>query len=218
MPRLPLLAAATLVASATPAATPSGCVTPANETCAGQIVFETADLPYHDSGLIGCVNDVIDKPYWDIFYRYECTISGEHTFEMCDSDGDTYIRIYTGGCGWADGQEFAVADDECPGSPPNADPRLTVQLEAGTTYYWIELGTWRPDPPWGDPNLPFLFRVTLDATCLGDANVDGAVDTSDMLGLLAAWGTSQPAYDLDGDGNVGVLDFLALLAAWGPCP
>ena len=80
-----------------------GCVVPPNETCGGQILFKTDDLPFEDSGILGCVNDVIDKPYWDIFYRYECTISREHTFEMCDSDGDTYIRIYINGCGWTDG-------------------------------------------------------------------------------------------------------------------
>ena len=128
----------------------------------------------------------------------------------------TYIRIYIGGCGWADGEEFAVGDDECPGSPPNADPRITVMLQAGTPY-WIELGTWRPDAPWGAPNLPFRFHVTME-TCDGDGNGDMMVDIIDFLALLAAWGSQNPTFDLDGDGTVGIADFLALLAAWGPCP
>jgi hypothetical protein len=195
-----------------------GCVVPHNETCDGQVLFKTADLPFEDGGILGCVNDVIDKPYWDIFYRYECTISREHTFEMCDSDGDTYIRIYINGCGWVDGDEFAVADDECPGSPPNADPVLTVMLEAGTTY-WIELGTWRPDAPWGAPNLPFRFNVSLTpAPCPWDLDESGDVGVNDFLLLLAVWGTDPGGPpDFDGDGDVGITDFLAMVGNWGPC-
>ncbi|MHC5022292.1 MAG: GC-type dockerin domain-anchored protein [Planctomycetota bacterium] len=196
-----------------------GCEVPVNEDCDGQIVFSTADLPFHDSGLLGCSHDVTDKPYWDIFYRYDCTVTATHTFAMCDSEGDTYIRIYSGGCGWADGDEFAVADDNCPSSPPNADPLLVVALEAGQSY-WIELGTWRPDPPWGAPNLPFVFDVTVEEPCLGDGNEDGAVDILDLLDLLAAWGSSDPTWDLApgaGDGIVDIQDLLVLLGAWGPC-
>jgi hypothetical protein len=52
----------------------AGCVVPANETCDGAILFDTDDLPFEDTGILGCVNDVIDKPYWDIFYRYDCSV------------------------------------------------------------------------------------------------------------------------------------------------
>ena len=207
------LAAATLAGRADG----GGCQPPPNETCAGQIVFTTSQLPFEDVGLIGCVNNIVDKPYWDIFYRYDCTITADHTFEMCESAQDAYIRIYINGCGWADGDEFAVGDDECPGSPPNADPLITVPLEAGTSY-WIELGTWRPDQPWGAPNIPFRFLVTVELEhCEGDTDGDMTVGILDLLGLLAAWGSNDPVFDLDGDGTVGISDFLAMLAAWGPC-
>jgi hypothetical protein len=61
----------------------------------------------------------------------------------------------------------------------------------------------------------------LVAPCPGDADGDGAVGIVDFLGLLGAWGTADPLYDLappPGDGIVGIQDFLALLASWGPCP
>lgn len=56
-------------------------------------------------------------------------------------------------------------------------------------------------------------------TCLGDVNEDGAVDVSDLLIVLADWGTCVgcPA-DIDADGLVNVNDLLILLANWGPCP
>ena len=137
------------------------CVPPPNEDCDGAIVLGTVDLPFSVTAPLGCFNDIVDKPYFDVFYRYDCTVTAEHLLEMCDSLGDTYLRIYTGGCGWASGIELATADDECPGSPPNADPLLSIVLEAGTTY-WIELGTWRPDPPWAPPlNSPYHFSLSL---------------------------------------------------------
>jgi hypothetical protein len=195
------------------------CVTPPNETCAGQIVFTTDDLPFNEEGILGCVNDVIDKPYWDIFYRYDCTTTAEHIFEMCDSELDTYIRIYFGGCGWLDGDEFAVADDECPGSPPNADPVLAVTLQAGVSY-WVELGTWRPDPPWGAPNAAFRLSVTLAADpCPWDLDDTGDVDILDFFSVIAFWGMDPGGPpDFDGNGDVDVNDFFEVLAHWGPCP
>ena len=49
-----------------------------------------------------------------------------------------------------------------------------------------------------------------------DAN--GTVGASDLLSLLAQWGTDPGVPpDFDGDGSVGASDLLALLANWGPC-
>lgn len=53
---------------------------------------------------------------------------------------------------------------------------------------------------------------------LGDVNGDGAVDISDLLQLLAAWGSCADPEDcpgdIDQDGSVGILDLLTLLANW----
>ncbi len=75
------------------------CTQPINEECDGAVVFCTDDLPFHYTGPLGCVNNIVDKPYRDIFFRYDSTCAGEVTFDMCDSEGDTFIRIYTGACG-----------------------------------------------------------------------------------------------------------------------
>ena len=52
--------------------------------------------------------------------------------------------------------------------------------------------------------------------CPGDFDLDGDVDTADLLFLLGAWGT--PDGDVDGDGDTDTADLLALLGAWGECP
>jgi hypothetical protein len=47
---------------------------------------------------------------------------------------------------------------------------------------------------------------------------DGLVNGADLGALLARWGTTDRAADLNGDGFVDGLDLGALLSAWGACP
>lgn len=69
--------------------------------------------------------------------------------------------------------------------------------------------------------LPETFGVAI-VDCLGDFDTDGQIGFSDVLTLLAAWG-SCPAgafcdADLDASGAVDFADLLAVLAAYGDCP
>ncbi|MCH7545520.1 MAG: choice-of-anchor J domain-containing protein [Planctomycetes bacterium] len=56
--------------------------------------------------------------------------------------------------------------------------------------------------------------------CPADFNSDTNVNVTDLLALLAAWGTCLPPCppDINSDGFVNVTDLLALLGAWGSCP
>ena len=57
-----------------------------------------------------------------------------------------------------------------------------------------------------------------DTFCLGDLDQNGAVDVTDLLSMLAAFGTdTMPAADLDDDGSVDVNDLLMLIERWGEC-
>lgn len=53
-------------------------------------------------------------------------------------------------------------------------------------------------------------------TCPCDLDDDTTVGVSDLLALLAFWGTSGG--DCNGDGATDLADLLALLSAWGACP
>jgi hypothetical protein len=59
----------------------------------------------------------------------------------------------------------------------------------------------------------------VDLPCPGDVNWDEAVNTGDLLMVLASYG---PCYacgaDIDLNGVVNVSDLLIVLGGWGPCP
>ncbi len=67
-------------------------------------------------------------------------------------------------------------------------------------------------------NLGAFYVVSLEPVpdCPADDKGNCSVDTTDLLDLLAAWGT--PDKDIDGDGITGTTDLLILLGAWGDCP
>ncbi len=66
-----------------------------------------------------------------------------------------------------------------------------------------------------------LLELDCDAGIPGDLNGDGAVDTTDFLALLAAWGPCPApcpptcSGDIDENCAVDTIDLLALLANWG---
>lgn len=68
-----------------------------------------------------------------------------------------------------------------------------------------------------------IEELVCAAPCAADiapAGGDGAVNVSDLLAVISAWGASGgdgPA-DINDDGTVNVSDLLMVIAAWGPCP
>ena len=67
-----------------------------------------------------------------------------------------------------------------------------------------------------------LYDIDEDPDCLegctGDIDGDGDVSVSDLLAVLAEWGSCPGCDgDLDGDDIVSVSDLLILIGNWGPC-
>lgn len=94
-----------------------------------------------------------------------------------------------------DGQALGIAGDGC---PPGAAHAVRSLNEAAPTVA--------------------QFRPTVVPLCPADLDGDRVVGVTDLLDLLAQWGTDPGGPpDLDGSGAVDVADLLALLAAWGPC-
>lgn len=85
------------------------------------------------------------------------------------------------------------------------------------TYYWTINGADNWNGPYSGAGHRFLkFFGKVQSDCPADLDGDGNVGTTDLLELLAQWGTDGSA-DIDGDGTVGTNDLLILLANWGPC-
>ncbi len=110
---------------------PQGHLDQGGEDCANATVVGA--LPYSDSGTMGASDDCTDRPYRDVFYVFTAPSAGGYTFDMCNSNGDTYLRIWTDGtcCSGAS----VTADDEC----GDFDPTITVSLAASQVVY-IECG------------------------------------------------------------------------------
>ncbi|HNW88844.1 MAG TPA: T9SS type A sorting domain-containing protein [Bacteroidales bacterium] len=112
------------------------CTAPANETCAGatSITYSQISVGYNTSGTLGCTDDCTGRGYNDVFFSYNCTTTGSYTFDMRNSDGNTYMRIFSGSCC---GTVLASDDNSYGGE----DPMITLTLTAGTSY-WIECGSY----------------------------------------------------------------------------
>ena len=62
-----------------------------------------------------------------------------------------------------------------------------------------------------------LYLNETAIACTEDVNGDGNVDVTDLLAIIAAWGSDDASADLDGSGTVDVADLLMIISAWGPC-
>jgi len=62
-----------------------------------------------------------------------------------------------------------------------------------------------------------LEIIDCGSICLGDVNLNGAVEVSDLLTIIDAWGSNDQAADVDGDGTVAVGDLLTVVGNWGSC-
>ncbi|MHC4993143.1 MAG: GC-type dockerin domain-anchored protein, partial [Planctomycetota bacterium] len=59
--------------------------------------------------------------------------------------------------------------------------------------------------------------IDCEEQCPADVDGSGQVDVDDLIAILLAWGSANPAADLDGDGLVNVQDLVQAIAAWGSC-
>ncbi|HNW90180.1 MAG TPA: GEVED domain-containing protein, partial [Bacteroidales bacterium] len=154
---------------------------PANETCAGAVAISSVTSSYHTSGILGCTNDCSGLAYYDVFYSFAPAASGSYTIDMGLSDGDTYLKMYSGTC--CTGTVIATGDQEYGGS----DPMVTVYLNAGTTYY-IECGSYYSS---GYANAAFnlnLVRncdsVPTNETCTGAVSISNYSLPYSFSGIL----------------------------------
>lgn len=174
-----------------------------NETITFENFNATTDGPLEPCGFSG-TDDA------DVWFEFTSPCTGIVTYELLSSDHPEYLlAAYGGGC-----PSFGGVMLNCSGAFIGIPLFLDVPVIAGEVHT-LRMGA--PNGATGTATLTAHFQ-----SCLGDLNSDCAVNTSDLLILLGAWGscpdpTICPA-DLDGNGAVNVSDMLQMLGAWGQCP
>jgi hypothetical protein len=115
--------------------------------------------------------------------------------DSCDSPGATAFL------------EAAVVE-------PGQEAGVTRVMGPGTWYLFV-------GPNGADTPCGARYRVTIGcaASCQSDCadGGDGVVDATDLMRVLADWGSHDPTCDFDDDATITVDDLLAVLTAWGPC-
>ncbi len=144
-------------------------------------------LPYSDGGTLGARDDCATtalpwaRPYNDVFYVFTAPSAGDYIFDMCGSNLDTYMRIFTDGVCCS--ENFVTADDECGGM----DPKITLTLTASQVVY-IECGYY------SNQTTPeaYNFNVTAEEPCEPDY-----VIPVDCQGYTGQGNTCNAANDCD---------------------
>ena len=144
-------------------------------------------------------------------------VNGEHSLTDCVVDGNTSID--GAGISWhgADGGfplpivRCSVINNEAvsiggglrgiAGRPPVVFVDSTVCDNSPDEF----------DSPWIDDGGNTL------CICPPDINGNGSVDITDVLVVVAQWGTSGPQGDINRDGIVDVVDLLETIDDFGPC-
>jgi hypothetical protein len=67
------------------------------------------------------------------------------------------------------------------------------------------------------PELTIEYTPGQSNDCVADVTGDAIVNVSDLLAVIAYWGTNNAIHDLNNSGTVDVGDLLAIIDAWGDC-
>ena len=77
----------------------------------------------------------------------------------------------------------------------------------------LTLGLFKPG---AEPTVEHIAAApACQVPCEADADGSGSVGIEDLLAIVDAWGSDDPAADVNGDGLVDVGDLLAVMADWG---
>jgi hypothetical protein len=91
-----------------------------------------------------------------------------------------------------------------------------VELDHLDRFTYVHFNGGSNCPPFGGSTHSYLDNLKV-STCPPDTNLDGEVDVTDLIAVVLAWGSDDPAADNTNDGTVDVLDLVDVILSWGPC-
>ncbi|MBG81134.1 MAG: hypothetical protein CMJ39_10580 [Phycisphaerae bacterium] len=174
----------------------------------GQVILTSPILDTSDGGFT--------LAYWRWFSNVAGGAPNEDVFtvQASDDNGASWITLEVVG---PTGQEAAggwyrveFQLDDVTGLDPSSTFRVRFIAEDINSGSVVEAGV--------DGVLLSKSECVDDEDCPGDvAGDDGVVNVEDVLALLAAFGGTDPDFDIDGNGTVDVNDILIVIASWGEC-
>ena len=72
-------------------------------------------------------------------------------------------------------------------------------------------------PAYAAERIPYIEIPANIASCNGDLDLSGSVDSIDLLNLISYFGTSNESADLNEDSIVNIFDLLSLVSNFGDC-
>ncbi|MCI0676324.1 MAG: PQQ-dependent sugar dehydrogenase [Phycisphaerales bacterium] len=190
---------------------------PANDICAnatavsdGAFAFSTTTansdaLATHISCAFGAPATVFN----DIWYDYTATCTGTATVSLCGANFNSRIIVYGGAACPVAATVPIVCNDNFCGNASEASWAAT----AGE-HYRIRIGGFN----FGSGSGTMVISCEAPPTCPEDVDGDGTVNVVDLLAVIAAWGSADPAADVNDDGTVNIEDLLQVVGGWGDCP
>lgn len=176
-----------------------------NECCTGEICFETpeCDCLLFNSVETGC-DQATNEPTVTITMTHLAPYVAEHLFVIVESPaGVTVSPDYIDLASIPQFGSFVAGPITISGATAGQEVCLRITTHAESLEECCSEVVCFEVPDCGPGFV------------LGDINMDGVIDFSDLLQLLAAWGTcANCPEDLNGDGVVDFNDLLLLLANW----
>ena len=147
----------------------------------------------------------------DVWFRWKPSRSGECQLDLCGTEWDTRLEVFSGLCGAS--TRLACGDDS-PFCTPSRGSRITFQASCGTDYLLRVSGV-------ADDRGVGTLQISMPnglSCCPGDIDGSGTVDAADIGSLLILFGASGGPGDIDGSGTVDAADIGSLLLLFGNCP
>ena len=198
---------------------------PLGDTCAdaipcevGTAIFDSSE--HTDSGLPVLGNCIyMGEMSRDIWYTYAPSVDGIVTASTCDAESfDTSIMVYKAECNSCDVLEYIACNGDA--QPDAACQVYHSQVDfiasAGTEYL-LRIGGYSSGEG-GPGTLTMSIQLQEDpCNCPADINSDRAVNTDDLLRVIAQWTQTDDPADIDCSGTVDLGDLLMVIADWGSC-
>ncbi len=171
----------------------------------------TDSIDYYDSSQ--CDDSNLGEMRKDIWLSYYACESGELLIDTCGLlDFDSDIVVYEDRC--CNLNQVACNGDTvgC-----NGNTVITIGQVESDVEYFIRIGGAIESS--SGSGIIYVEGPSVGCTdvCRADINFDDVVNVSDLLFVIAQWGSFCTEADINGDEVVNVVDLLEVIGVWGPC-